>query len=123
MSNNHTALFTDIIVYDEQLVSLTELCRNHALSAEQLLTMVEYGIIEPLDDQSSHIQWQFTGHCSLRVQRALRLQHDLEVNIAGAALAIELLDEIQALKDRLSRKDLKQTLDRSNAKIRSHHLR
>lgn len=108
MSNNYTALFTDVIVYDEQLVSLTELCRNHALSAEHLLTMVEYGIIEPLDHQSSPIQWQFTGNCSLRLQRALRLQHDLDLNIAGAALAIELLDEIKLLKEQLARKNNRQ---------------
>jgi chaperone modulatory protein CbpM len=41
------------------------------------------------------------------VQRALRLQHDLDLNIAGAALAIELLDEIKLLKDRLSYKKYK----------------
>ncbi len=107
MSNNHTPLFTGVIVYDDQLVSLTELCRNYALSAEQLLSMVEYGIIEPLDFQLSHIQWQFTGNSTLRVQRALRLQHDLDLNIAGAALAIELLDEIKLLRDRLSHKNNK----------------
>lgn len=107
MSNNHTPLFKGVIVYDDQLVSLTELCRNYALSAEQLLSMVEYGIIEPLDFQSSHIQWQFTGNSTLRVQRALRLQHDLDLNIAGAALAIELLDEIKLLRDRLSHKNYK----------------
>jgi chaperone modulatory protein CbpM len=105
MSSNRTPLFTAVIVYDDQLVSLTELCRNFALSAEQLLSMVEYGIIEPLDFQLSHIHWQFTGNNTLRVQRALRLQHDLDLNIAGAALAIELLDEIKLLRDRLSHKN------------------
>ena len=105
MSSNRTPLFTGVIVYDDQLVSLTELCRNFALSAEQLLSMVEYGIIEPLDFQLSHTHWQFTGNNTLRVQRALRLQHDLDLNIAGAALAIELLDEIKLLRDRLSHKN------------------
>lgn len=102
MSNKHTPLITSLIVYDDQLFSLTELCRNYALSAEQLLSMVEYGIIEPLDFQLSHTQWQFTGSTTQRVKTALRLQHDLDVNIAGAALAIELLDEIKVLRNKLS---------------------
>jgi hypothetical protein len=32
------------------------------------------------------------------VRRALRLQHDLELNLPGAALALELLDEIERLR-------------------------
>jgi len=32
---------------------------------------------------------------------ALRLSRDLEVNLAGIALALDLLDEITALKSRL----------------------
>lgn len=33
-----------------------------------------------------------------RIRRLLRLQHDLEVNIAGAALAIDLMEQIEELK-------------------------
>jgi chaperone modulatory protein CbpM len=41
--------------------------------------------------------WVFAS-ASLRCTRvALRLLHDLELNLLGAALAVELLDEIAAL--------------------------
>jgi chaperone modulatory protein CbpM len=33
-----------------------------------------------------------------RVQRALRLQHDFGVNLAGAALALDLLEEVERLR-------------------------
>jgi chaperone modulatory protein CbpM len=32
------------------------------------------------------------------VQRVLRLQHDFGVNLAGAALALDLLEEIERLR-------------------------
>jgi chaperone modulatory protein CbpM len=32
---------------------------------------------------------------------ALRLQRDLDIDLAGAALALELLDEIESLRARL----------------------
>jgi chaperone modulatory protein CbpM len=36
-----------------------------------------------------------------RVEIALRLQRDLQVNLAGAALALDLLEETQRLRARL----------------------
>jgi len=38
----------------------------------------------------------------LRVQTTLRLQRDLEVNLAGAVLALELLDEIKQLRQQVA---------------------
>jgi chaperone modulatory protein CbpM len=35
-----------------------------------------------------------------RVQTAIRLQQDLGVNLAGAALALDLLEELQELRCR-----------------------
>ncbi len=46
-------------------------------------------------------QWRFPGVSVRRVRTVVRLQRDLGVNVAGAALAIELLDEINALRARL----------------------
>jgi len=47
--------------------------------------------------------WCFNGISIRRVQTAKRLQHDLGINLAGVALAIELLDEIESLRTRLDR--------------------
>jgi chaperone modulatory protein CbpM len=98
MSKDIIASVTGIVVSDDQTVSLVKLCKCCDLAAEQILTMVDQGIIEPLEFQSSHIHWQFTGNSVLRVQTAIRLQRDLGVNLAGAALALDLLDEIKMLR-------------------------
>jgi len=37
----------------------------------------------------------------LRVRSALRLQHDLGVNLAGIALALDLMEELENLRAQL----------------------
>jgi chaperone modulatory protein CbpM len=39
----------------------------------------------------------------IRVRRAVRLQRDLELNLPGTALALELIDEIEQLRCRVRR--------------------
>lgn len=91
-------LLTGTLIDDAQTVSLAELCRCCALPAEQVMIMVEHGIIEPLETRITHSRWQFSGGSVVRIQRAIRLQRDLGVNMAGAALALDLLDEVQTLR-------------------------
>jgi len=98
MTNKNIELVKDVVVSDDQTISIVELCHCCTLPIEQVLTLVEYGIIEPLDFQSSHIHWQFTGNSIVRIHTVQRLQRDLDVNLAGAALALDLLDEIKMLR-------------------------
>lgn len=58
--------------------------------------LVAYGIVEPIG--SSHEQWVFNYHALNRTQKALRLHQDLAINWPGIALALELLDELEELR-------------------------
>jgi chaperone modulatory protein CbpM len=98
MNNDVIESYTGIIVDDGEPVSLIKLSHCCDLSVEEILTMVEYGVIEPLNFQTSHIRWEFNSSSIVRINIATRLQRDLEVNLAGAALALELLDEIKTLR-------------------------
>ena len=49
-------------------------------------------------DRSDRAQWRFSGVALTRVQRVIRLQHDFGVNLPGAALALELLEELERLR-------------------------
>lgn len=91
---------------DEQCeLTLGELCRACGLPAEQLLALVEEGVIEP----RGRGQWRFSAVCVHRVRRARRLERDLGLNLAGAALAVELLEEIEQLRARLHRLERQQS--------------
>lgn len=89
-------------VLDEHLrLSLTEVCGICDTRHDTIVEMVREGVVEPLDLRAP--EWTFTGRGVTRIRRALRLRRDLDVNLAGAALALDLLDEIEALKRRLNR--------------------
>lgn len=88
-----------ILLDDTVEFSLSEVCRICHVHAEVVIQLVEVGALEPRGKEPS--QWRFTGHAIRRLERAMNLQRDLDVNLAGAALALELLDEIDHLRDRL----------------------
>ena len=101
MGDKMTELLTGIIADDEQLLSLAELCNRCALPAEQVIKMINHGILEPQDQRLSCQRWQFRGDSLLRVRVTQRLRHDLGVNLAGAALALDLLEEVKKLRQKV----------------------
>lgn len=88
------------IILDEQAqLTLAELTRACAVHAELIIELVEEGVLAPVGREPH--RWRFTGAHMRRARMALRLQRDLGVNLAGAALALQLLDELEALRTRL----------------------
>ena len=88
------------IILDEQApLTLAELTRACAVHAELIIELVEEGVLAPIGREPH--RWRFTGAHMRRARMALRLQRDLGVNLAGAALALQLLDEVEALRARL----------------------
>ncbi|MFT6791506.1 MAG: chaperone modulatory protein CbpM [Cellvibrionaceae bacterium] len=95
---------TKVIIEQQSIVYTTEdLCGYCTIDSESIEEFVELGIIEPEDMNSS--QWQFSMTNYLRLRKALRLTQDLEINLPGAALALELLDEIERLQRQLTQSD------------------
>ena len=98
MHKNVNKLITGHVVRDSQKIPLEELCNSCSISVEEIKVMVEHGIIKPIQFQTDIHRWAFNGKCVLRIKTVIRLQRDLGVNMAGAALAVELLDEIKKLR-------------------------
>lgn len=100
MAGKNLEEITGAILDEESELTLSELCRACGMPAEQIIALVEEGIIEP---RGGHTRWRFSGICVRRVRRVYHLRRDLGVNLAGAALAIELLEELEQLRARLAR--------------------
>jgi len=90
----------DILEEDVEL-TMAELCNTCQLPAEEIFTLVEFGIIEPYGSHPS--RWRFSGICIHRIRCIQRLERDLGINTAGAALALDLLEEIDQLHAKLRR--------------------
>ena len=85
------------IILDEHLtLSLHEVCEVCGVEEAVVIEMVAEGIAEPVD--RSETRWMFSGVAVARLRTAWRLQRDLHLNLAGAALAIDLLEEIASLR-------------------------
>ena len=85
-----------MLLDDSVEFSLTELCAACRVSEELVVEIVAEGIVEPLGRDRA--QWRFTGVALTRVQRVLRLQEDFGVNLPGAALALDLLEQLERLR-------------------------
>lgn len=93
------ARITAVILEEQTELSLDDLCRACAAQADRIVELVNEGVLAPVGHAPD--DWRFTGAHLHRARVALRLQSDLGVNLAGAALALELLDQLDALRERL----------------------
>ena len=83
----------------EYSLTLAEISRCCGVNTEEILVLIAEGVLSPRG--SAQQEWRFGSTDLGRALSALRLERDLGVNAAGAALAIELLDEMQQLRDRV----------------------
>jgi len=88
-----------IILEELSELTLADLSRACAVQADCIVELVEEGLIVPVGREPH--RWRFSGIHMRRATVALRLQRDLGVNLAGAALALQLLEEVEALRARL----------------------
>ncbi|MGD8689460.1 MAG: chaperone modulator CbpM [Gammaproteobacteria bacterium] len=87
------------VLGEADVLTLAQVCRLCSVSADRVLELVAEGVIEPRGENAG--QWRFQVASVRRVRRMLRLQRDLGLNIAGAALAVELLEELEVLRARV----------------------
>lgn len=100
MPKHTRSTYLQVELIDDSLqLSLRDLCHDCGVHAETVIKMVEHGVLQPRGRSPG--QWQFIGRDLIRIKRAMRLQRDLAVNMAGVALSLDLLDEIDALQRRL----------------------
>jgi len=85
---NHSTEFTDIIM------SLDELVSACGQERQWIIELIEENIIEY--DVPEHEK--FTGYQLTTVRRASRLSRDFEASVPAIGLILELLDEVEQLR-------------------------
>ncbi|MFU8787380.1 MAG: chaperone modulator CbpM [Methylobacter sp.] len=91
-------IHTGTVIEDDSL-TLEQLCHACDVHADWVISLVEESIIEPQGNEMH--RWRFSGVSQVRVRSALRLHRDLGVNLAGIALALDLMEELDALREQL----------------------
>ncbi|HIP53361.1 MAG TPA: MerR family transcriptional regulator [Chromatiales bacterium] len=93
-------ILNGMLLDDTTHISVEELLSLCNIPDEVLVEMVAEGLLQPLGERRE--EWSFSGPQIHRARMASRLLSDLEVNMAGAALACDLLDEIRELRRRVA---------------------
>ena len=84
------------LIGEQTTFTVADLCRCCSVEADVVEAMVEEGILEPIGQRRHHLYFHSSSLRRTRV--TVRLQRDLGVNLAGAALALELLERIAELE-------------------------
>jgi len=85
-----------MVITIESNLELTfeELCIACNVTPEFMQELMEFGILEEQDHfDSTHLS---------RIRTVIRLQHDLDVNLPGAAVIIDMLEEIEELRAKIA---------------------
>lgn len=98
-------VISSVLVLEEQTdLTLADLCRACATQGDVIMTLVDEGVLTPMGQTPD--DWRFTGLHAHRASVAVRLQRDLGINLAGAALALHLMDEMDTLRAQLRQLNL-----------------
>jgi chaperone modulatory protein CbpM len=84
------------IVEQYTVLSIEDLCRLCAVERTYIVELVEEGVLNVMAVDSA--EWRFAGEALRRARLALRLQRDLEINLPGVALALQLMEELDNLR-------------------------
>lgn len=90
---------TGILLDDQVFYSLKDVCHVCECQAEWIVALVEQGVLHP--SGGGRQTWQFPGSSLHMAMKARRLQQDLDLNLSGVALVLDLLEEIESLRARL----------------------
>jgi chaperone modulatory protein CbpM len=82
-------------------IEFTEFCTTLHVERSWVVELVEIGLLEPRGAEP--LAWRFPASALARVRSTERLVNDLGVNLAGAAVILELIEERRQLLARLWR--------------------
>ena len=83
-------IISGVVIGQDATLSLQELAHVCSVPGEYIGQLVEAGILEPIKPDAR--QLCFSGNCLHRVQVSIRLQRDLEINLPGIAVILNLLE-------------------------------
>lgn len=89
------------VLDDRDWIGAAEICQLCRIELTAVVELADLGVVSPRGYEPE--QWQFPATALPRLRTVSRLMRDLGVNVSGAALAVELLEEQHELQRRLRR--------------------
>lgn len=89
-----------IEILSDGAISLVDIVAFTRIERMRVIEMVDIGLLEPSGNAIE--QWQFASRDLRRMRAAQRLVDDLGVNLSGAALILDLIEERDTLLTRVA---------------------
>jgi chaperone modulatory protein CbpM len=99
MTQTHITWIEGSIVEHDVHMTIVELAEATSTPEDMIMAWVSEGVLSPAG--GSPQDWRFSGNSLQRAKTAARLMHDLELNLPGVALALNLLEELDQLRSQL----------------------
>jgi chaperone modulatory protein CbpM len=99
MAQTHITWIEGSIVEHDVHMTIVELAQATQTPEDLIMAWVSEGVLSPAG--ASPEDWRFSGNSLQRAKTAARLMHDLELNLPGVALALNLLEELDQLRSQL----------------------
>ena len=93
-------VLTGYLLNEKTSLTLEEFTRVCQAETTWVVELVDEAVLQP--EGSERENWRFRSASLRRALTVRRLQRDLGVNIAGAALAVELIEELESLRARIN---------------------
>jgi chaperone modulatory protein CbpM len=100
MSSSQDQVLSGAILEESVQLTVKDLSRMCAVDERHIVEFVEEGVLNVVEINTT--EWHFTGATLRRARLALRLERDLELNLAGVALALQLMEELEHLRRELN---------------------
>lgn len=97
--SNRSRISTEFVIETDERLSLEDLCEAINSNSDFIISLIEQDLLEPHGNEPA--SWEFDLVCYKRAKRAASFHHDLEINMPGIALALDLLDKIDRLESEL----------------------
>ena len=81
---------------ERQQLTLDELASCAGMAPALVESLIEFGLIDPIE--SGGTRWLFDPSAIPRLRLIRRLRESLGMNLAGIAVALDLLDRLQAVR-------------------------
>lgn len=88
-----------VLVDEQSTISFVEVCQRYDIAENWLIDLLDQGLFNvSVINRESLL---FNQTMLRRIQSARRLQHDLNINLSGVVLVLELLDQLSQVRQEL----------------------
>lgn len=95
-----TRIYEVEVIGQGHAYSLRELCQRIQLEEDFVAQCVDHGITEVSGRRRE--EWRFPPEAVFRIQRAWRLQRDLQLDFTGLSVVLDLLEDIENMRHEIN---------------------